>query len=237
MVKRLFFFLLLLPLTCFSEIKGEKCVQKTEHKALSILLIDLSDKINDLDNFHKSISVFSEMIQPSERVIVAISTDKVGDVKLLMDLVMPEDTIWESKLKIRALQKKFNDCLSENIATILAFNQKFDKSAILETIYFTSKIFASDTSLTKKLFIYSDMMQNSPSVSLYTQKDLDSKALLAQTQKESLIPTLDHIDVYVAGIGAHESDKKTRQLEVFWGAFFEKAQAKLKYFGPILVGP
>jgi hypothetical protein len=237
MFKKIFLSLLMLPSICLSEVIADKCIQKSEHKSMSLFLVDLSDKITEPDNFNKSASVFSEMIQPGERVIVAISTDKVGDVKLLMDLVLPEDTIWESKLKTRALQKKFHDCLNQNLTTILAFDKKYDKSAILETVYFTSKIFSSDVSPIKKLFLYSDMMQNSPSLSLYSQKDLDTKALLAQTQKENLIPTLDNIDIYVAGIGAHESDKKTRQLEIFWGAFFEKAHAKLKYFGPILVGP
>jgi hypothetical protein len=235
-IRNILFILIFLPLIALAEATGEKCIQRADHKATSILLVDLSDKITDLDNFKKSISVLSEMIHPGERLIIGISTDKVGDVKLLMDFVNPEDSLWVSKLKIRALQKTFKDCLAEGITKIAAFDQKFDKSAILETINFAAKIFSADASSEKRLFIYSDMMQNSPSLSFYNQKSFEVKSLIEATKKEELIPKLEKIAVYIAGVGAHESDKKVRELEKYWQTLFTEAGAILKYFGPVLIG-
>lgn len=227
--------MLIVPGLCNADAGADRCVQKADHKSMSVLLVDLSDKIADIENFKKSMTVFQGLVQPGERLLVGISADKVGDVRMLMDFVNPEQTVWVSKLKIQALQKTFKECFNENLARIEAFDQKFSHSAILETIGFSARIFAADHSEKKRLFVYSDMMQNSPSLSFYAQKSFEPAALMATTRKEELVPVLENVEVLVAGIGSHESDKKVRELEKYWKAFFEAAKARISYFGPVLI--
>ena len=169
MLKFLGLILFLLPVSLRAQESAEKCISRSDHTALSILMIDLSDPISDIDSFKSSISVFQGQIRPGERVIVGISTDKVGDVKLVMDYVNPEPSVWVSKLKTQALQKTFKECLRSSIEGVTKYNQKYANSAILETLSFVSRIIKADSSSSQRLYIYSDMMQNSPSVSFYKQ--------------------------------------------------------------------
>ena len=235
MRKLLLVLMLTLPGLCRAELGPDRCVQKADHKSMSVLLVDLSDQISDIENFKKSMTVFQGLVRPGERLVVGISADKVGDVRMLMDFVNPEQTVWVSKLKIQASQKTFKECFNQSLARIEAFDQKFSHSAILETIGFSAKIFAADHSEKKRLVMYSDMMQNSPSLSFYAQKSLETAALMSTTRKEELVPVLENVEVLVAGIGSHESDKKVRELEKYWKAFFEAAKARISYFGPVLI--
>jgi hypothetical protein len=235
-MKRLLVALMLaIPGLSLADAGTDRCVQKADHKSMSMLLVDLSDKISDIENFKKSMTVFQGFVRPSERLLVGISTDKVGDARILMDLVNPEQTVWVSKLKIQAQQRTFKECFNESLGRIEAFDQKFAHSAILETIGFSAKIFAADHSEKKRLFLYSDIMQNSPALSFYAQKSLETSALMSTTRKEQLVSVLENVEVLVAGIGSPESDKKVRELEKYWKAFFEAAKARISYFGPVFI--
>lgn len=215
----------------------DKCSQQAAHTAMTYVLIDRSDKIADLDGFNKSFTALSSGFQAGERVVVGLSTDKVADTKVLIDFVKPEESVWTSTLKIRALQRQFAACLDQSAKDAVSEQPKFEKSALAETLSFVSRILQQDSSASKRLMVYSDMIQNSSALSLYSlhDKDFNTPALLKRLEQEKLVPSLPNVAVYVAGAGARSTEKRGRLLEEFWRAYFEKAGASVKFFGPVLL--
>lgn len=226
---------LLLPIITYAESIESKCIEKSEHDGITFFLIDRSDNLEDKDGFLKTVAVLKDMIQSGERLLVGVSADKAGSTRILMDFAKPTESVWTSTLKIRAQQKKFNDCLDSVTSELANKEEKHANSALLETISFISKIIAADNSVKKRLIIYSDMMQNSSSISFYSQKSLNAAAILKLLEKERLLVELPKVEVYTAGTGAHVADGKARDLEEIWRAYFQKAGAIVKFYGPILV--
>ncbi|MCO6432546.1 MAG: hypothetical protein J5J00_16960 [Deltaproteobacteria bacterium] len=227
--------ILLMPLSAFAQGGADKCVEKSEHEKITYFLVDRSDSFANKDNFNKTVTALKEMIESGERLVVGVSTAKAGDTRVLMDFAKPVESVWTSALKIRAQQKKFSECLDSVAAELLNTEESYDHSALLETIGFVSKILSADPSAKKRMIIYSDMMQNSSSISFYSAKELNTAALIKLAEKESLLAKLPQVEIYAAGTGANVSDKKSRDLEQFWQSYFEKAGASLKFFGPVLI--
>jgi len=213
-----------------------QCVKHEEHAALTFFLVDRSDKFEDLSGFKSTVAAVREMVQPAERLVVGVSTARMSDVRVLLDLVRPKESIWTPKLKIRTQEKAFAGCLSEMEQVFSTQEESYPNSAIIETLSFVSKVLASDSALTKRLVIYSDMVQNSSTLSFFAAKTVDADSVLKQVEKNRMLWNLGQVDILVAGIGAHVTDQKALQIEDFWKKYFEKSGARLKFYGPILLG-
>lgn len=212
-----------------------QCVKKSEHEFITYVLVDLSDPLAEKDNFKKSMTAVEEMLRPGERLLIGVGTGKASQTRILMDLVKPKPSIWISKLKIRAQEKVFKDCLGQVQAVLLGSEEEHKHSALLETLFFVSKVLKKDKSEDKRLVLYSDMMQNSASVSFYGGKNFNSASALKRVEKEDLFCKLPDVVVHVAGAGGNISDKKSRQIEKFWESYFEKCGGQLEFYGPILL--
>lgn len=148
------------------------CIEKADHEAITYFLVDRSDKLEDSDGFQKTTAALLEMLSPGERVIVGVSTGKGGDTRILMDLVKPKESMWVSRLKIRAQEKHFTTCLEQVTSELLKEEEEYDHSALLETLLFVGKVLSAESSTAKRIVLYSDMMQNSSSLSFYKLKSL-----------------------------------------------------------------
>lgn len=231
--KTLIFSLCLFPSLSFAE---SSCMGTGDYTAASIILIDGSDSSTLDTSFEQSLKVMTDAIVPKERIIAAVITDRRANAKMLIDMVRPEESIWESKLLYQKKIKDFNGCIQQILPLAKEeVAKKHDKSAILETLLFAKEIFAHVQG-SKKLLVYSDMIQHSDAVSFYKLGAKDSAALLTKkVEAEKLQVDLPGVLVRVAGVGGTQNDKTARLIEEFWRNYFSKASATLEFYGPVLV--
>jgi hypothetical protein len=218
-----------------AETKDEKCFEKAEHEQATFFLVDRTDKLENEDGFKKTIAALKDMVQSGERVVVGVSTDRASQTRLLMDFVRPKKSLWVSKLKIRALENRFNECLEGVLTDLVSTEEEHKHSALLETLSFVSKVLKRDPSKSKRLVLYSDMMQNSTALSFFSMKPFNPTTALSRVEKEKLLFQFPSVEVFAAGTGANISDQQARELESFWGEYFRKAGGELAFYGPILV--
>lgn len=214
----------------------DPCMHREEHQSVSFLLIDRSDKLSNVQSFQQSLEGIRESIQPGERVLVGVSTGHLSETRIIMDSVKPAKSLWESPLKIRAKEKNFSECFQKMEQTLSAGTEEHKTSAILETLSFVANTLNADQSSPKRLFVISDMMQNSDALSFFKLKSVDGDSILKKLEKEQLVCNLKGTEVVVAGAGGGSSDEKVRQVEQFWKKYFQAAGAVLKFYGPIFLG-
>jgi DNA topoisomerase VI subunit A len=138
-------------------------------------------------------------------------------------------------MKFKAQEKNFSKCFDDAVASLKTQQESHPKSAILETLGFVHEVLKSDPSATKRIVLYSDMLQNSDTLSFLKASTVDIDAALKVVDKESLLYPLSNIGIYVAGAGLGVPDQKARRIEQFWQTYFKKAGATLKFYGPLLV--
>lgn len=208
-----------------------------EYDKASIFLIDGSNSIDLNSGFQQSLKVVFNSILPKERVIVAVITERKSNVKVLLDLVRPVESVWESKLLYQKKIKTYNECaglVTEQVKQEIGKNHK--NSAIIETLQFAKEIFSTVPTNEKRLYIYSDMIEHSDTVSFYKLSPKETeKTLLDKVTAQKLFVELPKVTVKVAGVGGSQSDKDARLTEQFWRLFFEKSGATLSFYGPVLV--
>ncbi len=221
----------------FADFTGidESCISSGEYERVLYFLVDRSDECEDTDGFEKTFRALSEMVQGGERLLIGVSTGKASDTRLLMDMARPKKSIWVSNLKLRASEKKFTDCIEQVKKSLLSYKESYKHSALMETLGFVSKALAQSHGKPKRVVLYSDMMQNSESLSFYSSGTLEAAPLLKKVKSEELLWEFPEVDVYVAGTGMTISDKKARKLEKFWKSYFEEAGGELVFYGPILL--
>ncbi len=212
------------------------CVESGEHDAVTYLLVDRSDEIQNTQNLEQSLLIARKMIGSGERLIVGVITGQASETRVIMDLGRPKESLWVSKLKIRAQEKKFDDCFLQMKERVIKPGEKHKTSAILETLQVVSKVMATDAASKKRVVVYSDMVQNSSQISFYQSKKFDPAAELKRVEADRLLPIFAGTEFHVAGAGSHQSDERAKQVEEFWTLYFKKSQASLKFYGPVLFG-
>jgi len=216
------------------------CIEPDTHAAMTYFLVDRSDKLTDPDSLKQLFSALPESVnkdEKGERLMVGVITGKASKTRLVMDRVHPEKTMFKSRMKTRKQERQFRECLTEIREILFAKGESHKTSAILETLSFVAKVFNNEPGAGKRLIIFSDMIQNSDTMSFYgKQIDKSPEQLITHLQEEALLPSFDGVEVYVGGVGGILSDKKTRKIERFWQEYFKKVGAKLKFYGPLLTG-
>ena len=81
----------------------EGCMQHEAHESITFFLIDRTDKIEDTQNLRQSLASLKEAVRPGERLLVGIIGAKGNDTKVVMDVVRPANSLWESALKKKML--------------------------------------------------------------------------------------------------------------------------------------
>ena len=230
----LFTFLVNCP--AWSDTLPEQCVKSGDHESVLFLLVDRSDELAKTDSLEQSLRALEQMLQPGERLVVGMSTDKVSDTRIVLDKVKPKPSIWVSKLKVRAQEKEFSECFEKMKRLVLTQNESYKHSAIIETLSFVSKVVSADKSSSKRVVLFSDMIQNSPEISFYRVNSVDPTALLKQIEKKFMMWDFPKVEIFAAGAGVGVTDQKARSIEAFWKQYFAKMGASLKFYGPVLIG-
>lgn len=211
------------------------CIQQEPHTAVTFLLIDRSDKLENTEGLKQTLLAAKQMTKPAERVVIGVSTGKASDARILVDLVRPEKTLWESMIKIRAKEKVFNDCFQETEKKLIEQGETHKTSALLETLSFVSNVLSADQSAEKKVIVYSDMVQNTESLSFFTLKTIDPEATLKKLNKDNMVWQFAGVKFYIAGVGMNVSDQKGRAIEAFWRKYLEQSGGVVSFYGPILL--
>jgi hypothetical protein len=180
-------------------------------------------------------NAMAAMLTPGERFVVGLSAGKGSETTVLMDMVKPKGSVWISMLKTRASEKKFTACFDSVLKQLMTTAEEHDHSALLETLSFVSNVLAADDATSKRLFLYSDMMQNSTAVSFYSIKPFDPALAMKAVEREFLISSFSGVSVSVAGTGATVSDAMARRLEALWREFLAKSGGTLRFYGPVLL--
>lgn len=212
-----------------------ECIEEAEHNAVTFLLIDRSDKLENVQALEQTLQRVRKMIEYGERLVVGFSTDKASEARVILDITKPKKSVWVSTLKIRAAEKKFTECFKKMETLVKEQSESYKASAILETLSFVSKVLIADKAESKRVVMFSDMVQNSSSVSFYGMKNVDPEAGIKKAEKEYLIFDFKGVDFYVAGAGIGVSDKKARAIEQFWKRYIEKTGGTLRFYGPVLL--
>jgi len=212
------------------------CVQREKHASLTFFLVDKSDKLTDTANLKQTLVAIKEMIKPGERLIVGLISGTLKESRVIFDLVRPENSLWASKLKIRAQERNFSECFAEMEQAVLLQSESSERSAILETFAFIHDVLASDSGSPKRIVLFSDMLQNTDSLSFYGAQPVNADAALQKAKSESLVYDLKGVEVYAAGTGGGSSEKKDRQIKAFWEKYFTQSGAALRFYGPVLLG-
>lgn len=213
----------------------DPCKTEGPHDAVSYLLIDRTDKFQNADGFAQSIDVVKDLVQPGERVIVGVSTGSMGSTRLLLDTMLPQKSLWVSNVKYRSLRKKFFECIDGVKQRMVSQEEQHSQSALLETLKFVRDVLMHDKATSRRLFLYSDMVQNSPSLSFFPLPKFKAEVFLKKTKSQGMLWDLSGVTVQVAGLGQSSSDKYSLELEKFWRSYFLEAKAKLEFIGPVLV--
>jgi hypothetical protein len=224
-----------LPLTASAG--GEQCVKHEAYEAVTFLLVDKSDPLDDVSSLKQTLQSVKEMLIPGERLVVGTISAKLSDMHIIYDLVQPKPTIWESKIKLRAREKVATDCFAAMEAAAAAPAPKQEATALLETLAFVADILNAKKEVPHRVVLFSDMIQNSEALSLYGVKDLSPAAALAAVKKQNLSSDLKDAQVYAAGVGGKVSGKRALEIKEFWQSYFSAAGAKLHFYGPVLLGP
>ncbi len=233
MLKRFILSLLLIPGLAFAA--PDDCITHGEHESVRYVLIDRTDILDDTANLKLFLNGVKEAIPQGERVVVALSSDLTSNAKIILDLVNPKESIWESAMKIRAAQNKIKKCFASLDKLLIEDQNETKHSAILETIDYFAKLITNDKSVGgKRFYIFSDMVQNSKSISFWNQNEINTSESMKMAKKLDLIPELKGVDIYIAGAGTGVSDIKAKTLEKFWLEYFKSAGGNVSSYGPIL---
>lgn len=227
--------IMLVTISVSSAFAEDQCVSGDDHSRMTFLLLDRSDEIKDTKSLEQSLNIVADAMVSEERLVVGVITGKAGETRIIMDKTLPKEGIWESSMKIRRGKRDFKECFDQMKNEILGTSESHKTSSILETLRFAARVIEQSDAESKRLVLYSDMIQNSGSLSFYKIAPDNPQAMLSKVESEGLSTSLTGVGVYVAGAGGNVSDKYARKIENFWRAYLKKSGALLKFYGPILL--
>lgn len=220
-----------------SEAFAGSCIQGNKHGSVTYLLIDRTDEIKDISALKQLFGTLRDTFakRDGERLVVGVISGKTAESRIVMDRATPGKDMWESAIKLRKQRNEFLACLDEVEKGLLQQNEKAPASAILETIIFVADFLRRDPSPTKRLIIFSDMVQNSDAVSFYGKRSNEPlEIIMARLVSEKRIPKLNGVVIDVAGAGTGVSEQVGFKVKEFWQRVFEQGGAKLRSYGPVL---
>ncbi len=222
------------------------CDEPDDYTHITYFLVDRSDQLKSTNGLKRTFSITNKDIiknKAGERLIVGVITGKSAETRIHMDRVKPENSLYESAIKLRKKRNLFNSCIKRESNNLAKPGESHRTSAILETLKFVSEVLRKDGAKRKRLIIYSDMVQNSRALSfygkrvkLYGKPTTKSPDKIVAALEKSLISDFKNVDVFIAGTGGTVSDSRARIVEQFWRAYFKKTGAKLQFYGPLLTG-
>jgi hypothetical protein len=215
---------------------------------VTLVLVDRTTQYDDLDRriFVEGVDVLFGFLELGERVILQTIEDGYANSRKLFDSCLPgcpPTSVFGSLLSecrgtvARADATRFKRDLAREIKAIVDAPQSFPRSEIILTISTLTSQYATvhDNGTQKKLtklFVFSDLLENSASVPWPQIATPSTDRTLARVKQLGSLPRLAAAKVYVYGFGRlHDPARSSLTPEMrqslikFWTSYFNTGGA------------
>lgn len=180
----------------------------------------------------RAISIILANIPADSRITAIAITDRsyVNPFILLAGRTAPDPGPFSSRL-ISARRTLLAEWMKRSRSLQASFNQ----TDILGALRFTADVFARSDAARKRLALFSDMRQFSSELDLEKPKLIDVQKSLKQIDAVGGFVSLQGVEVWIFGAGAHGEDKGrayANGLQAFWVEYFRRTGATLRIFSP-----
>ncbi len=204
----------------------------------NLILIDTTDDIDELQitSIKSNLKEIVNNIPPGGLISIYTISDKNTHVnqpifeKCKLRDGNDADALTENqKLMQKRYKQEFEQPLNEALSEIFANIKMGDSSPIFERIQFLSVASFETWKVNgpKAMFIFSDMLQNTPDFSMFKQKKLDFKEFKKSSYATKLKTNLNDIDISLYRFNNHP-ELQTNHNSLFWRDYFYNTGAKLQ---------
>jgi hypothetical protein len=206
--------------------KPEKTVRNSR---VIMILVDMSDSTNEArptvykEAFEK---IYQDLGQGDRLVVGTINSRSYIDFKPTVDEEIPKKSIWDNRLEFERSLAHSKAKIRSAVKKLLSRERGSGLTEILESLNIADTIFHDEKERQKILVILSDMIQDSKDYKFDKDQLTDEyiNNVIAHREKNSLIPNLTGVKIYVAGASATDSDK-FRAVQTFWDRYLTKSGA------------
>ncbi len=222
---------------------------ESAHGTLLVCLFDRSLSANDPVTKDLYLADFSKLVadlQPGDTVVAdAITENPTATMRFPVHVVLPsyDPAMNNPMLHKRELQTAKRTLL-EQVGQLVRETPGTKKTAILDALYVTRKVLQSESgkkAARRTIIVFSDMVEDSERAN-FEQEYLSAgriKTLLSIEEKNSRLPDMKGVDVWVAGATPNRAmgEARIRSIETFWEAYFARCGALLTpdRYGPALL--
>ena len=194
---------------------GDKCKEGGKALTVKVALIDTTTQLNQ-QNFKESFKTLLNMVKPNERLMVVEFGNKANSQSIKIDIVRPKGSMWMSKMKSRANDKVYKECLQKYYQSSSKIKGNAAGAAILETLEFTSKILRKKKFKKPSIFLFSKLHQGSANLN-FQLKAFEFEKTLALAKNEALISDLRGAHFNAIELKSPNIDDRTaRKIRKFW---------------------
>ncbi|MBK9270715.1 MAG: hypothetical protein IPM48_03890 [Saprospiraceae bacterium] len=207
------------------------------------VLIDMSGVRNNpamrkqyAENF---VTIMQKMGEGDELAVAFITETSANELNFLVNTQLPNfESGTTNKDRIKKARKKFKKSLEESKSritrmvqdTILLSQRVSPATEILSALQVAASVFKIQKNSTKTLILLSDMEEYSKAYK-FTQEDFTDdriqKIIDIESKKPQGIPSLDNVNVYVAGANSANTDRFFK-VKKFWMEYFKTCRALLQ---------
>ena len=189
-----------------------------------LVFIDMSGSTNTARRtiYKKAFKKIYQNLQQGDRIVVGTITGRSFiDFKPVVDVEIPKKSVWVNRISFEQNLAKTKDKVNKQVESLMSRKKGTPRTEILNSLNIADTIFHNEKRH-KILVILSDMVQDSKEYNFSQVKVTDTYIanIIKNRKKNSLIPNLKGVKVYVAGASADEA-KKFRSIEKFWNSYFE----------------
>ncbi len=216
------------PLNWSAEAVG-KPENSSQPPRLIIILVDMSGSADQArrtvckEAFEK---IYRNLRQGDRVVVGTIASHSYIDFKPTVDEEIPKKTIWDNRLQFERNLTHAKEKIQTEVNKLLSHRGGSPLTEILDSLNIADTIFHDEKERQKVLVILSDMIQDSKEYKFDKDKITDEyiSKVITYRRKNSLMPNLTGVKVYVAGASATDSDK-FREVQTFWARYFTESGA------------
>lgn len=204
----------------------------------SVILIDTTDSLDSLQlaSLESNVSDIVASLEPGDLLsIFTLSGTNTKERTPLFEKCLPRDgsdanALTENQKKIRKVYiSEFEKPLLHSLKSIGEEAKKAKVSPIFERIQFIA-VASFDhwkTEGNRNLYIFSDMLQNTPSYSMFKLKDNNYEALKKSSYGIKVKANLADVDVEIYRFNNHPELQKNGN-SLFWQEYFKDAGGRLQ---------
>jgi hypothetical protein len=216
---------------------------------LLVCLFDRSISADGPETKDRYLADFSKLVadlQPGDTVVAdAITENPTATMRFPVHIVLPSyDPAQSNPLVHKRELQAAKRTLLEQVGQLVRGTPATKKTAILDALYVTRKVWQSDAgkkAARRTIVVFSDMVEDSAQAN-FEHDYLNAgriKTLLGIEEKNSRLPDLKGVDAWVAGATPDRTmgEARIRSIETFWEAYFSRCGAILTpdRYGPALL--